>query len=485
MANLSLAIPQGGWFFVFSEVRRILASDGRLEVIDDQILFPYDKSPLQTPLSTSQLSPHSKNPSSFDVDSEGISNRNLPSTPVDECPHSMDQPQAMSSQSFPKIDPVEWEAHAQNSKGLETIFEGMLLKKYGIHPRPQDIIDVVLSHVFGHKHADQIKSMHLALAPTDLAESVRAANRVSMIGPEVGGMIQLISGQSGDGLADAEVQLTNEMECDPTKPEQPRRPNHTVTLDQGTISPKAANRLGIAIPDRTSGEGGRLIQFQLPEIVGAKTVGRLKMYQIYPSMKWKGKWSESIRSRRASMESFHADIPETISPKAAERLGIASSDRESWGSQRSQSGELMNSDHSSGDRSCRESIVQDMDGKSTDRSRPSSSLPTTQSPGLILWPSTFIPIEPLELEMHACKHMHVLLGCKAALSDFIQEVKGADGQAHVSQGELNDLTWEYEWCVSIILAHRSCSELISQLPSQTIQLARGAPKLSHCLFTSP
>jgi len=90
-------------------------------------------------------------------------------------------------------------------------------------------------------------------------------------------------------------------------------------------------------------------------------------------------------------------VPNTISPKAASRLGITT-----------------------------------------------SSLGTTQSPGLILWPSTFIPLEPLELEMHACKNMHVLLGCKAALWDFIQDVKGADGTAHISQDEFNELTWEYE-----------------------------------------
>jgi hypothetical protein len=38
-------------------------------------------------------------------------------------------------------------------------------------------------------------------------------------------------------------------------------------------------------------------------------------------------------------------------------------------------------------------------------------------------------MEPLELEMHACKNMHVLLGCKAALWDFIQDVKGEDGDS--------------------------------------------------------
>jgi hypothetical protein len=44
-------------------------------------------------------------------------------------------------------------------------FRDYAVQKYGIHSRPQDIIDIMLSHVFGKKHADQIKVMHLALAP--------------------------------------------------------------------------------------------------------------------------------------------------------------------------------------------------------------------------------------------------------------------------------------------------------------------------------
>lgn len=40
MANLSLCIPRQHWEFVFSEVWRILAPGGRLEVIDDDLEFP-------------------------------------------------------------------------------------------------------------------------------------------------------------------------------------------------------------------------------------------------------------------------------------------------------------------------------------------------------------------------------------------------------------------------------------------------------------
>ena len=67
-----------------------------------------------------------------------------------------------------------------------------------------------------------------------------------------------------------------------------------------------------------------------------------------------------------------------------------------------------------------------------------------QSQGLIVWPSTFIPFEPTELEMHVCKHMHVLLGCKPALAEFIAEFTDEDGGRLVDEAEFNDVIWQYE-----------------------------------------
>jgi hypothetical protein len=43
-------------------------------------------------------------------------------------------------------------------------------------------------------------------------------------------------------------------------------------------------------------------------------------------------------------------------------------------------------------------------------------------PGLILWPSTFIPMPPPELEAHVSKHLRALLSCKSALIDYAGEV---------------------------------------------------------------
>jgi hypothetical protein len=410
MANLSLAIPQDSWCHVLSEVRRILAPEGRLELIDDQIIFPYDESPPQL----SRVSPRSRqSASSFDSHSDDDLLGASTPTLVDEPAHSNRSHQTHLEPPSSLDTSAEWDTHAENSKGLEAIFEGMLMKKYGINPQPQDIIDVVLGHVFGRKHADQIKCMPLALAPVDPADAEIMTDA-----------IQLANEWDDELIEVGEAQL-REIQGIRTQPGSPERLGFP-KLD--TFNSKAADARDI---HRTEG-------------IGAKTVGRLKNY---PTVKWKGKWTESVRGRRASMESLHSAIPESISSKAAERLGIAPANRRSWQNHHSRGfqGEIQHKALSGEWIHGESTIPPRVSMKAADRLAINSSCGAAQSPGLILWPSTFIPVEPLALEMHACKHMHVLLGCKAALSDFIHGIKSADGQAHISRDELNDLTWEYEW----------------------------------------
>ncbi|KAK0457382.1 uncharacterized protein EV420DRAFT_1480856 [Desarmillaria tabescens] len=55
----------------------------------------------------------------------------------------------------------------------------------------------------------------------------------------------------------------------------------------------------------------------------------------------------------------------------------------------------------------------------------------THSPGLVLWPSTFIPLPRTEIEVHALKHPRVLLSLKYTLMDFAGE-------------EVEDALWDYE-----------------------------------------
>ncbi|KAH9949383.1 S-adenosyl-L-methionine-dependent methyltransferase [Amylocystis lapponica] len=67
-----------------------------------------------------------------------------------------------------------------------------------------------------------------------------------------------------------------------------------------------------------------------------------------------------------------------------------------------------------------------------------------QPPGLVLLPTTLLPCAPAELEMHACKHMNVLLGCRHALASFALDHVDADGVSLVSEEELGEFLWDYD-----------------------------------------
>ncbi|KAJ6621493.1 hypothetical protein B0H10DRAFT_2017534 [Mycena sp. CBHHK59/15] len=83
-------------------------------------------------------------------------------------------------------------------------------------------------------------------------------------------------------------------------------------------------------------------------------------------------------------------------------------------------------------------------------SRPPASVPAAPDsdtlghcPGLILWPSTFIPMPLAELETHASKHLRVLLSCKSALAEYAAEIADQDESENQSEAAMEAL-WEYE-----------------------------------------
>ncbi|CAK5283610.1 unnamed protein product, partial [Mycena citricolor] len=65
------------------------------------------------------------------------------------------------------------------------------------------------------------------------------------------------------------------------------------------------------------------------------------------------------------------------------------------------------------------------------------------SPGLILWPSTFIPMTPEELEIHASKHQRVLLSCKAGLIDYAAEIAEI-GEGRTQSDAAKEALWDYQ-----------------------------------------
>lgn len=331
MANLSLCIPLESWEELLTEVMRVLAPGGRLELIDDQVLFPNVK-PLEraptSPAATSVFPSRCYSYIDFDSDSE------------DESEADDDFKSTRSSLSEDEPPPYdaasEWTRNESNAKHLEGLFVDMLRDKYKIRTDQRRNIEKVLDNVFGRYNAQRVAAMPLAIAPpapNSDSDSDSDPDRISM---------------------------------------------------SSTESKNAKKKKGDVFK----------------QWIGAE----------WDKIENKGKKSD--RSRR---ESVLTPIPLSISVKAAGRLGITSP-----------------ATTSPTPRSPRHSVV------------PPPSRPA-QSPGLILWPNTLIELEPFELEMHACKHMQSLLGCKAALHEYAQELfRDTHGNGLLDDAVFDDLIWDYE-----------------------------------------
>ncbi|KDR70987.1 hypothetical protein GALMADRAFT_229935 [Galerina marginata CBS 339.88] len=65
----------------------------------------------------------------------------------------------------------------------------------------------------------------------------------------------------------------------------------------------------------------------------------------------------------------------------------------------------------------------------------------SRAPGLVLWPSTFIPMDQSEIEIHASKHLRMLLSCKNYLIEHAIE---ATDDEDIDEESVLEALWEYE-----------------------------------------
>ncbi|KZT08563.1 uncharacterized protein LAESUDRAFT_757293 [Laetiporus sulphureus 93-53] len=119
MANLNLCIPSDRWDFVIEEVKRVLVPGGRLELIDDALIYPVVSLPPSPQLSAS---------STDDIVSD-----------------------------------------ASSAAYLEDIFADMIVER-GLSVYPQDIIAEALGRVFGIENSRQLQHLRLAVPPRELLD---------------------------------------------------------------------------------------------------------------------------------------------------------------------------------------------------------------------------------------------------------------------------------------------------------------------------
>ncbi|KAL6304883.1 hypothetical protein BKA93DRAFT_252875 [Sparassis latifolia] len=84
----------------------------------------------------------------------------------------------------------------------------------------------------------------------------------------------------------------------------------------------------------------------------------------------------------------------------------------------------------------------------------SCNRPPYQPPGLVVYrttcgidryePPTVILFDPCELEMHACKNMNTLLGCKHALTNFALDQRDKNGDPTISEEQFSERVWDYD-----------------------------------------
>ncbi|KAJ3572211.1 hypothetical protein NP233_g3236 [Leucocoprinus birnbaumii] len=340
MANLGLAIPHERWSFAVAEARRVLTAGGQLEIIDDEISFPYGAFPVVTPSSPhSQGSPPPRsrhrrsNTTGADSDTSSPTLRgseiaDSDCTLIDESvPESHLATMGCQRRSLAYLQ--QWATGRQISQDVEETFTGMLRKRL-VHPFPQDFVPDLLRYTFGNGNVGTTQTFDISLAPTS---------------------------------------------SDSSTPPHPGDPPASVIR---------VNKL--AHPDQDSGDH-----------LGENDLG-----------------SKQNSPTRASLPLRH-------SAKAAGRLGISYSD-------------LVVATASA-----RRPVAEGVKSYQYSAIRGPS-----QSPGIIIAPSTFIPLTATETEFHACKWIHTVLGCRPAIFDYVRSHVDEVGRRLVSDAELKDALWAYE-----------------------------------------
>ena len=201
MSCLALCITSDSWGFVLQEVYRVLMAGGRLELIDDQIFFPYGNvSSLMnfgdTNSVVESVAPKldfvlSPTISTFSIYGDLVANPGLGSTVGDRnsfddnsdvedevitlhgrksrIPVTKHVPTARPrSKPSISLSPEVWNRSRAISEDLEALFEHMLLDAFDIQKDPSDFIVSLMERVFGQ--AREVETMQIVLAPPDATE---------------------------------------------------------------------------------------------------------------------------------------------------------------------------------------------------------------------------------------------------------------------------------------------------------------------------
>jgi len=332
MANLNIAVPHDKWSLIITEARRVLKMGGQLEIIDDEIFFPYGT----TPVVTSSTSPRSQDSltsgtrhqcSDITETDSSLSPPTLRGSEVDDSDCTLTDEVMTKLESHLAVAGCQrrsvayfqqWMTNWQVAQDVEETFTGMLRKRF-VHPSPKDFVPDLLRCTFGSGNVSTTQTYNISLPSASFT-----------------------------------------------------RPTGSIYKDEKPACPDKNL-------DKHLEEGG-------PER------------------------EQSCLNRGM--------FPLRHSAKAAGRLGISYSDL----------------------------IVATASAQRPAHNVQYLTVPRTlQSSGIIISPSTFVPMNATEIEFHTCKWMHTLLGCRPAIFDYVRSHLDEMGRELISDSELKEALWTYEW----------------------------------------
>ncbi|KAJ6541865.1 hypothetical protein B0H19DRAFT_1268807 [Mycena capillaripes] len=446
--------------------------------------------PTLTPSSASTTTPTPTPTSahaSFSTFSSSSSSSSAPPTP------SADD--AFPLPTAPETSAGPWSTQRAAARDMERVFVRMLATRYGLHTRPADVLLPMLARVFcapgkeqgmerekGRGRVERPASMHLKLAPVgvegrgDVVLQERERERESL-------RAWMTTVEWEGKTPEREGGKEKEREGAARRPRMPKMSEPPVP--QG-VSAKAAERLGITVgaqvpqirrqptlvesPEGSEEEEGEFSSDEEGLSAVRAPLGRGVSTWVPPS-EWdapptlsrenstssSGSVSASPSSKTLTAASSSRTITAAASTKTLKQLGIPppSPSASSTLQSHSQPSTPTLLTHSRGGSTASAasagsalSVSSGAWSESDEEARahaPRFSTGHVQNPGLILWPATFIPVPPQELEMHATKHVQTLLGCKPALAEFVGTfVDPETGGRLVSEGEFEDAVWGYE-----------------------------------------
>lgn len=428
ISNLSDTIPQNRWQHVLSEAYRVLKPGKRMEIIDDELMFPYiSDHPVELPESSFTLS-RSSTASSSDVPSarsswngpemppkaalvlgagegknqdyrasfleldaeteadedsgsisERISIEPVPSlyrghspseasaeflpTPTEEEPLGACR---WRTPSLPCTTPSPSPISTSLCQDVEGIYETMLEGRYGINPRPHELILKLLLTTFGPGRSNLTFDFRLSLLSNPLDSVVASIKETGV--------------PSKDKKSKKFLRFNAESNAE-SKLEEECRPARIICDHVQTTE----------------------VHFER-------------------------------RSKAMKMLGMNDDAPVTPSKVLPDPINDSlfddTADTDDSGDQ------SINSRSSSSS-----SLL--LSGSIGQPSTPKKS--KYQPKGLFLYPNKFLDTSPRELEMYIGKHVQTVLGSDAALEEHVLSLRDEAGQPIITEEDWREMMWEYQW----------------------------------------